>query len=238
VSIELALVCVALSVAGSTVQASIGLGFGLVASPWLAMIDHDFVPVAIMIAVLPLSGAVAATSFHELDRSALGWALAGRVPGVVAGSVMVAAVSSRGLALALGVAVLVAVAVSAWSPPFHADHRSIATAGAVSGFMGTATGVGGPPMAIVFQRSHPPTVRATLAAYFSIGAVISLVGLAIGGAVDAHAVRLTVLLLPGVAVGLWLSRHVRHHLLGHRFRTVLLVVSAASAIVLLVDNLG
>lgn len=236
-SIQLALVCIALAAVGSTVQASIGLGFGLVASPWLAVIDHDFVPVAILIAVLPLSGSVAVASAAEIDRRAMTWALVGRVPGVIAGSAVVAAVSSRGLAIALGAAVLVAVAVSVWSPPFDAGDRSIAVAGAVSGFMGTSTGVGGPPMAIVFQRGHPPTVRATLAAFFTIGSIISLAGLALGGTIEGRAVRLSVLLLPGVVVGLWLSSRVRHHLLGPRFRAILLTVSAGSAIALLVDNL-
>jgi uncharacterized membrane protein YfcA len=237
VSIELALVCLALSVIGSTVQASIGLGYGLLASPWLAMIDHDFVPVAILLAILPMTASVAIASRADVDRGALGWSLIGRIPGVIAAAFVVAAVSARGMAIGLGLAVLVAVAVSLWSPPFQASARSITVAGTVSGFMGTTTGVGGPPMAIVFQRSHPPMVRATLAAYFTVGSVISMIALTLSGDVPARSWRLAALLLPGVVAGLWLSRHVRHHLIGHRFRTILLTVSAASAVVLLVDNL-
>ena len=65
---------------------------------------------------------------------------------------MAAAVSSRALSIGLGAAVLIAVAMSIWLPSVPTTPSLTVGAGAVSGFMGTTTGVGGPPMALLYQR--------------------------------------------------------------------------------------
>ena len=170
-AVELALTCVAIAVVGAAVQGAIGLGFGLFSAPFLALIDTDFIPGAVLVAVLPLSTSVAVRAYQDVDRRSAALALTGRVPGVVAGAVVAAAVSSRLLSIGLGTAVLIAVATSIWLPSVPTTPGLTVGAGAVSGFMGTATGVGGPPMALLYQRVSPRVVRATLSAYFSVGTV-------------------------------------------------------------------
>lgn len=232
-----ALVCVAIAVAGSAVQSSIGLGFGLLSTPFLAMIDTAFVPAAVLIAVLPLSVIVAVTSWPDVDWSGAGLATVGRLPGVVAGAIVVASLSSRALAIGLGLAVLVAVVVSVRLPAFRLRTGYLVVAGAISGFMGTVSGVGGPPMAIVYQRGHPRIVRATLAAFFAVGTVLSLVALVLAGGIGRHELALGALLTPGVVIGIVASKWVRPVIEGPRFRPVLLAVCAASALVLLAKQL-
>ena len=53
-SVGMALACVFVVFIGATVQASIGIGVGMIASPVLALADPDFIPVAILLCVLPL----------------------------------------------------------------------------------------------------------------------------------------------------------------------------------------
>jgi len=180
---------------------------------------------------------VALTSRRWVDRRSVTFAVAGRVPGVIAGALVVSAVSSRSLAIGLALGVLLAVALSLRLPPIAPTDGLTVAAGVVSGFMGTATGVGGPPMALLYQRSEPLVVRATLAAYFAIGTVLSIAALAAAGELTARQGRLGLLLLPGVLVGIAVSPFVQHHFHGPRFRSILLGVSAASAIVLLVEQL-
>lgn len=227
-----------MAVVGSAVQGSIGLGFGLLSAPILAIVDADFVPGGVLIAVLPLSLWVATTSLGDVDRRGVGLAVAGRIPGVVVGALIVSAVSERTLALGLSAAVLVAVALSLWSSPIAVTSPATVGAGAISGFMGTATGVGGPPMALLYQRSDPAMVRATLAAFYSIGTVLSLTALAVGGDLTSHQVRLGALLIPGVVLGLVASHHVRRFFHGPHFRAILLTACSASAIVLAVKQLS
>lgn len=233
----LALFCVGLAFLGATVQASVGLGFGLLATPILAIVDTDFVPGAVLVAVIPLTLSVAIGSFGDIDHRTAGLAVFGRVPGVVAGTVVVATVSDRSIAIALALAVLVAVAMSTWLPSVAVTPGRTVAAGAVSGFMGTATGVGGPPMALLFQRLDAATVRATLSAFFFAGTVLSITSLSLAGELGGREWRLGLLLLPGVVAGVVTSRWLRPFLLGRWFRPTLLALCAASATVLLVEEL-
>jgi uncharacterized membrane protein YfcA len=238
VSPTAAALCIAIAVLGAAVQSSIGIGFGLLASPVLAIVDPDFVPAGILIATLPLSAWVAAHNHSNIDRRGFVMAVAGRVPGVVLGAIVVGALSTQWLALGLAAAVLVAVALSIWSPPVPVNDATSVAAGGVSGFMGTATGVGGPPVALLYQRHDPQVVRATLSAFFSIGTAMSLIALSIGGGLSAHQWRLGILLLPGVAVGIALSRFLHPHAHGPAFRAILLSVCVLSASVLAVQQLA
>ena len=58
-------------------------------------------------------------------------------------------------------------------------------AGTMSGLMGTLTSVGGPPMALVYQREQAATLRSTLAGFFLFGATWSLITLAVTGEVGS-----------------------------------------------------
>lgn len=236
-SASVALFCVSLAFVGAAVQASIGLGFGLLATPILATIDTDFVPGAVLVAIIPLTLSVSIGSFADIDHRRAGWAVLGRVPGVILGTIVVATVSDRSIAIGLAVAVLIAVAMSVWLPSVDVTTGRTVAAGTVSGFMGTTTGVGGPPMALLFQRLNPATVRATLSAYFFAGTLLSIISLTIAGELGGRQWRLAGLLLPGVVVGVVASRWLRPYLLGRWFRPSLLLLCAASALVLLVQEL-
>lgn len=232
-----ALLCIGIAVIGSAVQGSIGLGFGLLATPILAMIDTDFIPGAVLVAIMPLTIFVSIGSFADIDHRAAGLATAGRIPGVILGAIVAAVVSGRVLAIGLAIAVLIAVALSLWVPAVRVTDARTLGAGAISGFMGTATGVGGPPMALLFQRSDPKLLRATLSAYFAAGTMMSIIALTFSGEIGARQWRLGMLLVPGVVIGLVASRRLRRHLHGPKFRPILLGVCAASAITLLVKQL-
>ena len=49
-------------------------------------------------------------------------------------------------------------------------RSTLVAAGLVSGVAGTATSIGGPPMAILYQHRPPRQIRTTLAVYFMVGA--------------------------------------------------------------------
>ena len=160
--------------AAACVQGAAGFGMALLAAPLLTLVDRSFAPAPLVLAVLPLSLLVAQRDWAHLDRGGLVWAIGGRLPGVVLGAVAAAALSEHTLALVLGVAVLVAVGLSMVTARLRPTPGTLVSAGFASGFMGTTTSVGGPPMALVYQRSDGPAFRSTLAIYFAAGAVMSL----------------------------------------------------------------
>lgn len=237
-SVGAVLACVLVVFVGAATQASLGIGLGMMSSAVLAIVDPDFIPVAIVIAVIPLSGSVAWDDRAHLDRRGLGWTLAGRVPGVVGGALVAASLSDRVLALLVAATVLLSVVASVTSSRFDPSDGALLAAGLSSGFMGTTTGVGGPPIALVYQHSDPATMRATISAFFAIGAVMSVVALAAAGEVGRRQLELTALLLPSVFVGVAVARRYRDRLRAGVVRPTVLALCTASAVALVVETLA
>ena len=115
---------------------------------------------------------------------------------------------------------------------------TLITAGLVSGFSGTATSIGGPPMAILYQDRPPRQIRTTLAVYFMVGAALSLAGLALAGQLEPHKALLAACLAPVLPFGAVLGRTLRRRLHQQHVRGAVLLVCAASAVVLLVRSLA
>jgi uncharacterized protein len=118
----------------------------------------------------------------------------------------------------------------------RATPFSLALAGFSSGVMGTITSVGAPPMGIVLQNSEPAVLRATLAAFLVAGTVISLAVLAWAGRFGLHELQLGLLLLVPIAAGFLLSMPLVRRVNPRSVKRLVLAISAASAIVLLVQQ--
>lgn len=235
-SIGMALACIAIVFVGATVQASIGIGLGMIASPMLALADTDFIPAAIMIAVLPLTFTVAWIDREHIEPRDVGFALVGRVPGTIAGALVVAALSDRILAVMVAGSVLLAVVASITGRLFRPTHRALMVAGLASGFAGTTTGVGGPPMALTYQNSDPATMRATISAFFAIGSLMSVGALALAGEIGVRQLQLTALILPGVGLGVVAARRLKDRLRAEVIRPAVLVICTVASIALLAQT--
>jgi hypothetical protein len=231
--VGVAVACVAVVYVGSTVQASIGIGLGMIASPMLLLADPDFIPAAVMLAVLPLTFTIAWVDRRHIAPREVGFAVVGRVPGTIAGALVVASLSDELLSVLVAGSVLLAVVASITGRLFEPTDRSLVVAGLASGFAGTTTGVGGPPMALTYQNSDPAAMRATISAFFSIGSVMSIASLWLAGEIGARQLQLTVLILPGVALGVVTARLVKDHLRPEVVRPAVLVICTIAAIALL-----
>ncbi|MEU1483039.1 sulfite exporter TauE/SafE family protein [Streptomyces sp. NPDC005752] len=232
---EFALLCVTVGV-GALLQVSIGFGLGMIAAPVFSLVDPALAPAAVLL----LAGGVTATGLlRERGRADLrgcGWALLGRVPGVLAGTLLVVALPARHLALLIAGVVLAGVAVSMAGYVPRQRRSTVVLAGMASGLMGTATSVGGPPMAMVWQRRRGPELRATMSAFFLAGSLMSLAALTAAGAVGAHALRGAVLLAPAAVAGVLLSRQLTHRLNARRTRVAATALAIAGASVLVVQQ--
>jgi uncharacterized membrane protein YfcA len=224
-------------VLASCMQASIGFGMGMLAAPIVAIVDPGLIPGTLIMLATLLTIFVVVREHQEIDLSGTGWALVGRVPGTVAGALLLAALPESALAMVLAGVVLVGVALTSfgWIPAPH--RRNLVLAGATSGVLGTATSIGGPPMALVWQNTTGARLRGTMSGFFLVGSLMSIGALTLTGAVDGHTVSSFAVLMPAVAVGFVLSRLVNHLLDTQRQRWVAIVISAVGAIVLIVRQL-
>lgn len=222
---------------GAAVQGTVGFGANLLVAPVLAVVDPDAVPVTPMLLVLPLALAMVRREHHGVDRGAVGWLMLGRLPGTAIGALVVAAVSATTLSVLAGVGVLVAVATSLLTAHVPITPATTVAAGVTSGALGTATSIGGPPMALLFQHREGAELRSTLAAAFALGTVVSLAALAMAGVVDADHVLLAVALLPGTAAGVLASSRLTHLVDGRWLRPAVLAFAAVTAVVAIVRGL-
>lgn len=235
--LEFLVFCGLAALIGAVVQSSVGLGVGLVATPVVTMLFPSLMPGAILVMALLLPVATLAQEFGHADLRGIGWAFAGRVAGTPAGVWLVAAVPDRALSVVIGFFVLAALAATSWTREVPRNRRTLAAAGLVSGTTGTASGIGGPPIALLYQRESGPRVRATLAVYFIVGALLSLVTLAAAGQLPAVQVVAGLALMPFVLVGFAAAGPLRRYLDAGRLRAALLIVVGSSAVALIVRNL-
>jgi uncharacterized membrane protein YfcA len=159
---------------GACLQGSLGFGLGLVAAPVLALLDPTLVPTVILGMGVPLTYLVAWRERRAIDLRRIGWAVIGRVLGTIIGSIAVLYLSQRWLAGAFAFALLFAVAISVVGRTVAPTKVALFVAGSASGAMGTATSVGGPPMALLLQHEKGPQLRASLASFMAFGATLSL----------------------------------------------------------------
>ena len=106
------LIAVLVIFVGSYVQSSIGFGLAIIAAPLLYFIDPLYVPAPITICALTLSVANAAMFSNSISFAGLKFAILGRIPGTVAGGLLLLWIDQRSLALWLGLSVIVAVGLS------------------------------------------------------------------------------------------------------------------------------
>jgi uncharacterized protein len=222
---------------GSVVQSAVGLGVGLVAAPVTALLEPELMPGALLMVALLMPCITLIHDHHDIDWRGLGWSLPARFPGTVVGVWVVTTLTANELGIAIGLVVLVAVAATWRAIHVPVNRATLSAAGFTSGITGTATSIGGPPIAIVYQHRPAREIRTTMAVYFLVGAAVSLLALLIAGDLTPEQGLAAVELLPFLALGALLGARARRSLPAHVVRPAVLLVSSASALVLLVRSL-
>ena len=222
---------------GAAVQGAIGLGLGLIGAPVLALVDPTLVPGALLLVTSVLPVLTLVRELHDVDWRGPGYALAGRVPGMLVGTWIVVTQPARTTAIVVAVVVLGAVLLSVTSWHARPTPPALLVAGVVSGVSGTATSIGGPPVAVLYQHVSGPRLRSTMGLYFLVGNVLSGSILAVAGEIGGREVLRALALMPFLLLGFVLSGPLRAHMDARQLRVGVLLVSAGGALVLLARSL-
>lgn len=218
---------------GSFVQTAIGFGLAIVAAPLLFQLSPDYVPAPICLVALFISILNALRHRANVSIGGLKMALIGRVPGSIAGGMLLLVVSTDVLSLWLGFLVLFAVMVSML--PFRIEPTPIrmGIAGFFSGFFGTSSSIGGPPMALLLQHQDANQLRGNLSAFFVFSSLISLIVQIPIGFFTLHHVFITIPLIPASWLGYKLAIMTTQSLPKEKIRVgalILCLVSGLTAI--------
>ncbi|WP_237360725.1 sulfite exporter TauE/SafE family protein [Vibrio marisflavi] len=218
---------------GAFVQTSIGFGLAIISAPLLYLISTKYVPAPIVMVALFVSLLNAYKYRSNVSVGGLKMALIGRVPGSLAGGVLLVMVSTKMLSLWLGLLVLFSVVVSLL--PFRIEPTStrMGIAGFFSGFFGTSSGIGGPPMALLLQHQEANQLRGNLSAFFVFSSIISLIVQIPFGYLTLHHVWITIPLIPAAWLGYLLALKTTQSLPKEKIRygaLVLCLVSGLTAV--------
>jgi uncharacterized membrane protein YfcA len=199
----------ALVAIGSCVQASVGFGLGLIAAPLLFLIYPPLVPGPLMASSLALTLLIAFREREAIDFAGLGFAFAGRIVGTLLAAFVWITLPSENFDLVFAGLVLLGVALSLSSLRIDPNPATAGAAGALSGFMGTLSSIGGPPMALLYQRESGPRIRGTLSGHFVLGALVSLAALTAVGQYGRTEIILSIWLVPATLAGFAASPWIR-----------------------------
>jgi hypothetical protein len=217
-------------------QGAVGFGANLVAAPLLVLLDPVFVPGPLIAVALALNALMVWREEEKVHPRHVGLALAGRVPGSALGVLALVALPVAGLNVLFGATVLLAVALSVSGLSLETTSPAIVGAGALSGFMGTATSIGGPPIALLYQHEPGPRFRATVAHLLVYGGLISLAMILVAGQFGVEEAIVSVAILPAVVAGFVLSGRLTRHIDKGRTRTFVLVLSTVAAVAVILKG--
>jgi uncharacterized protein len=215
------------------VQGSTGFGFALIVAPMLGLLAPQLMPVCLLLLMLPLNFLVAWREREALDIRSSGWITTGRIVGTAGGLGLMLVLSRSQLNALTGIATIVAASLTLLLPAFTPARRALMSAGLVTGITETTTGIGGPPLALVYQHQPAAVMRSTLAACFLVGELLSLAMLWLTGRTEwAHAVG-AIQLLPALMAGAVVSKVAHVHLNPRGLRCFVVAFSITSGAVLL-----
>ncbi len=219
------------------VQGSLGLGLALVAAPALVAIDPGFAPGPLIVVGQIVGLRHFIVEREHTDRGAVRHCLIGLPFGLAGGLVVLTAISDRTLGLLIGgVTAFTAVSLLSGLQVRRSAPTEVAT-GVAAAFTSITAGLPGPPLVLSFSDMKPSTLRGTVASFVLLVAVSGIIGLIATGEYGRHEVELTGLLIPGILVGLVVSRFVRPHLDNSWFRPVVLLVALAGGVALILRQL-
>lgn len=238
VELEVAVILVASLTIGAAIQGVVGLGLGLVAAPVVTLLEPSLMPDLLLWLAVLMPMVTLVREHHQIDWRGLGWSLSARVPGTFVGVAFVVWFTSRELGLAVGLMVLASVLLTIRTVSIPVNRATLIGAGFLSGIAGTATSIGGPPFAILYQHRDPAQIRSTLAIYFLAGAGLSLSGLAAAGALETRAMLVALVLTPCLLIGFAASRVLGRMVSPSHIRGAVLALCGLSGAVLLARSLA
>lgn len=222
---------------GTCIQGALGFGMGTIAAPLIAILAPDLIPGVIITMGIGLTLPMTLRERRHLDVRGTGIALLGRVGGSFGGAMLVAEMSTSFLGCMVGLIVLVGLVLNlgGWRPP--PSGRNLIIAGVTSGVCGTATSIGGPPMALIWQHETAARLRSSMSLFFLVGSLISVIALRVTGSFHLKQVLWALYLAPGVIAGLLASRVIIKYMSRDAMARTTIAVSAAAAMFAIIVNL-
>lgn len=229
-SIELIILVNVIVLLGSLIQGVVGYGIGMFCAPLLFMINPEFVPGPMVLISTVMTVIMLLRDKSDLKVDQVSWTMLGGFFGVVIAGVILNMVSVKQFQVVFGSLILLAVIISiiGYSPKINKLTTTLA--GYLSGFMGTLTAVGGPPVALLYQNVKAAQLKANLAAFFLFLNIVIISTLLWINKLSLEHLYLFMIAIPGLILGFYLSSIASKYVGPAQLRYFILSFSALSGL--------
>lgn len=231
------LIVLAITMAGAIVQGSAGIGLGLVASPVLLSIDPAFGPGPLLIGGLVVGARHMTAEWDDLDRPTLRRALVGLPIGAVGGLGVLQVMAADTLSFTIGILICFVSLFLLTGVTVPRTNAGDVVTGAASAFTSITAALPGPPLVIGFAELGPRSLRCTVSVFVAVTSGFALIGLIAIDRFGSHEATLLALMVPGLLLGVGLSRWTRPLLDRHWFRPAILLLAMAGGAALAINQL-
>lgn len=205
-------------------RSAFGFGESLIAVPLLAIVMplKTAVPLSVLISVT-IAGFVVIQDHKKIHLKSAGGLIVYALVGIPIGLWVLVTVPAYPVKLLLGLVIMVfSIYLLVGKQLMELSHDSkwwLAACGLLSGILGGAYGLNGPPLVIygAKRRWTPQHFRATLQAYFLIASLIGVIGYWISGLLDVVIFRYYLWSLPVLVPAILLGRLANSRMHGDRF---------------------
>jgi hypothetical protein len=223
---------------GAIVQRLAGQGFGMIATPMLAIVAPQLLPASILLVGVVIGFASSSIEVSAVEKKELPAGFAGRALGsVIAVWIATHMAQTGGFALLIAGMVYLGIALSLLGLRVAIRPISLFLAGIGSGIMGTLTAVGAPPMALLYQYEEPRRSAAMQNIFFTFGLFVSLGALGAVGLITRQHLLFAASLLPVVIIALYVAQPLAKHVAKSQIRPYALALAGTAATILLLKQI-
>lgn len=222
---------------GAILQASTGLGAGLVIVPLLGLISLEFIPGPLIFASLALSSLMTYQGRNNINFLNVKTLIAGLTAGTALGTLSISAIPMDRAGILFGALVLLAAAITAVGVRIQFTRPNLIAAGMLSGFIGVTASIGGPVLALLYQHEEGKTLRATLAFLYVVSSILMVAFLHVGDRFGIKELWLGLSLIPGFLIGYVLAVPIAKFLDRGYSRIAVLLISTLGAVVLMARSI-
>ncbi len=223
----------------SMVQTVTGFGFSLLAVPIMAIVVPTDISVVIAATLSTFtSGGQAWTERHHGDRPTIKRLVLASFIGMPFGLFILTVATSQQLKLGLAAVIVVFLIVNLRG--FRLENPSTPidlAAGLVAGVLSTSLSTNGPPLVMALHARHfsPQVFRGTISSVLVSISVVSLALFAVTGHFTTEVAWSLLVAGPALVVGFFIGHRVRGHIDATRFRGLVTLLLAATAVVTVVS---
>jgi len=223
----------------SSAQSLFGMGWGMIAAPFLALLDPSLIPSTIVFLGFFAALFPGIRYFKDIHWETFRPSISGRIFGsILAGWIAAYVVASGKIEIIVGIVLLMSILISALTVKRIAQNSyNHFFAGTASGILGTIVGVGGAPMGIIYQNENPSIVRANNNLFFTIGSLVSFIVLISAGVIEDYHIIYGFLMLPPLFFASYTSKFLLTYA-SKILKTYILSICSFSSLLLIARGLG